>query len=171
MPKNKKQVDSLFQATHTSDDISVDAEDKRPPRSGNCGFIMRRLSTWHIAAFCTPIVTLFIVGACSQQPSSTPAVEPVATPTSAPGDAGDESGNQVAGQTSQDQSTQEEGQTTDTSDSTATATQEDIEAIINGILAVLLNDAMMDLRDLEEEVEAEIALLADDEQALVGAGE
>ena len=176
---------------------------------------MRRLSTWHIAAFGTPIVTLFIVGACSQQPSSTPAVEPVATPTSAPGDAGDEPGNQVAGQTSQDQSTQEEGQTTDTtptaepvatptsapsdagdepgnqvagqtsqdqstqeegettdtSDSTATATQEDIEAIINGILAVLLNDAMMDLRDLEEEVEAEIALLADDEQALVGAGE
>ena len=132
---------------------------------------MRRLSTWHIAAFCTPIVTLFIVGACSQQPSSTPAVEPVATPTSAAGDAEDEPGNQVAGQTSQDQSTQEEGETTDTSDSTATATQEDIEAIINGILAVLLNDAMMDLRDLEEEVEAEIALLADDEQALVGAGE
>ena len=132
---------------------------------------MRRLSTWHIAAFGTPIVTLFIVGACSQQPSPTPAVEPVATPTSAPGDAGDESGDQVAGQTSQDQSTQEEGQTTDTSDSTATATQEDIEAINNGILAELLNDAMMDLRDLEEEVEAEIALLADDEQALTGAGE
>ena len=171
---------------------------------------MRRLSTWHIAAFGTSIVTLFIVGACSQQPSSTPAVEPVATPTSAAGDAEDEPGNQVAGQTSQDQSTQEEGQTTvttptaepvatptsapgdagdepgdqvagqtsqeegqttDTSDSTATATQEDIEAIINGILAELLNDAMMDLRDLEEEVEADIALLADDEQALIGAGE
>ncbi len=130
---------------------------------------MRRLSTWHIAAFGTPIVTLFIVGACSQQPSSTPAVEPVATPTSAPGDAGDEPGDQVAGQTSQDQTTEEEGQTTDTSDSTAT--QEDIEAIINGILAELLNDAMMDLRDLEEEVEAVIALLADDEQALTGAGE
>jgi len=113
-PKTKKQVDSLFQATHTSDDISVDVEDKRPPRSGNCGFIMRRLSTWHIAAFGTSIVTLFIVGACSQQPSSTPAVEPVATPTSAAGDAEDEPGNQVAGQTSQDQSTQEEGQTTDT---------------------------------------------------------
>ena len=162
---------------------------------------MRRLSTWHIAAFGTPIVTLFIVGACSQQPSSTPAVEPVATPTSAPGDAGDEPGNQVAGQTSQDQSTQEEGQTTDTTPaaepvatptsapgdagdepgdqvagqttdtSDSTATQEAIEAIINGILAELLNDAMMDLRDLEEEVEAEIALLADDEQALIGAGE
>jgi hypothetical protein len=132
---------------------------------------MRRLSKWYVAAFGAPIITLFIVGACSQQPSSTPTAEPVATPTSALGDAGDEPGNQVTGQTSRDHSTQEEGQTTETSDSTATATQEDIEAIIYGVLAELLNDSIMDLRDLEEEVAADIVLLTDDEQALIGEGE
>ena len=154
---------------------------------------MRRLSKWYVAAFGAPIITLFIVGACSQQPSSTPDVEPVATPTSAPVDGGDELiSEQAADQTSRDQSKEEgqttdttttaepvatgdepdnqgEGQTTDTSDSTAT--QEDIEAIIEGILAELLNDSMMDLRDLEEEVETDISLLKDDGQALMKAGE
>jgi cytoskeletal protein RodZ len=194
---------------------------------------MRRLSKWYVAAFGAPIITLFIVGACSQQPSSTPDVEPVATPTSAPVDGGDELiSEQAADQTSRDQSKEEgqttdttptaepiatptaepvatptaepvatptaepvatptaepvatptaepvatgdesgnqgEGQTTDTSDSTAT--QEDIEAIIEGILAELLNDSMMGLRDLEEEVETDISLLKDDGQALMKAGE
>ena len=59
----------------------------------------------------------------------------------------------------------------DTSDSTVAETQEDIEATINGILAELLNDAILDLRDLEAEVEADIALLADDDQALIGTGQ
>ena len=162
---------------------------------------MRRLSKWYVAAFGAPIITLFKVGGCSQQPSSTPDVEPVATPTSAPVDGGDELiSEQAADQTSRDQSKEEgqttdttptaepvatptaepvatgdepdnqgEGQTTDTSDSTAT--QEDIEAIIEGILAELLNDSMMDLRDLEEEVETDISLLKDDGQALMKAGE
>jgi len=81
--------------------------------------------------------------------------------------------------------TQEDDQTTETTDPTATATQEDdqttettatatqlnIETIIDGILAELLDDATKSLRDLEEEVEADIALLADDDQALTGVGE
>lgn len=46
-----------------------------------------------------------------------------------------------------------------------------IETIIDGILAELLNDAMMNLRDLEEEVGVDMALLVDDEQALIGVGE
>jgi hypothetical protein len=67
--------------------------------------------------------------------------------------------------------TQEDNQTTDTLDPTATATQADIETIIDSILAELLNDAMMNLRDIEEEMEADMALLVDDEQALIGVGE
>jgi len=67
--------------------------------------------------------------------------------------------------------TQENNQTTDTTDPTATATQADIETIIDGILAELLNDAMMNLRELEKEVEADMALLADDEQSLIWVGE
>ena len=50
-------------------------------------------------------------------------------------------------------------------------TQAYIETIIDGILAELINDAMMNLRDLEEELSADTALLADDEQALTGVGE
>ena len=150
---------------------------------------MRRLRTSYVAVFVATIVTMFIVGACSQQPSPAPAIEPVATPTSTLGDSGDElSSNQVVDQASQNNSTQgdpqttntidptatatqENNQTTDTTDPTATATQADIETIIDGILAELLNDAMMNLRELEKEVEADMALLADDEQSLIWVGE
>jgi len=150
---------------------------------------MRRLSTSYVAAFVVTIVTLFIVGACSQQPSPAPAIEPVVTPTSTLGDNGDElSSSQVVDQASLNNSTQGDAQTTDTLDPTATATQEDnqttdtldptatatqvdIETIIDSILAELLNDAMMNLRDIEEEMEADMALLVDDEQALIGVGE
>jgi hypothetical protein len=150
---------------------------------------MRRLRTSYVAVFVATIVTLFIVGACSQQPSPAPAIEPVATPTSTLGDSGDElSSNQVVDQASQNNSTQGDAQTTDTTDPTATATQEnnqttnttdptatathaDIETIIDGILAELLNDAITDRRDLEEELEAYMSLLSDDEQALIGVGE
>jgi|GEM_PF-1401450 hypothetical protein len=167
---------------------------------------MRRLSTSYVAAFVVTIVTLFIVGACSQQPSPAPAIEPVVTPTSTLGDNGDElSSSQVVDQASLNNSTQgdaqttdtldptatatqednqttdtldptatatqEDNQTTDTLDPTATATQADIETIIDSILAELLNDAMMNLRDIEEEMEADMALLVDDEQALIGVGE
>ena len=164
---------------------------------------MRKLSTSYVAAFAATIITLFIVGACSQQPSRAPTIEPVVTPTSALGDEEDElSSKQVVEQASLKNSTQEDNQTTDTTDPTATATQEDnqttettdptatatqeddqttettatatqlnIETIIDGILAELLDDATKSLRDLEEEVEADIALLADDDQALTGVGE
>ena len=150
---------------------------------------MRRLRTSYVAVFVATIVTLFIVGACSQQPSPAPAIEPVATPTSTLGDSGDElSSNQVVDQASQNNSTQGDAQTTDTTDPTATATQEnnqttnttdptatathaDIETIIDGILAELLNDAITNRRDLEEELEAYMSLLSDDEQALIGVGE
>jgi hypothetical protein len=150
---------------------------------------MRRLRTSYVAVFVATIVTLFIVGACSQQPSPAPAIEPVATPTSTLGDSGDElSSNQVVDQASQNNSTQGDAQTTDTTDPTATATQEnnqttnttdptatathaDIETIIDGILAELLNDAITNRRDLEEELEADMSLLSDDEQALIGVGE
>ena len=150
---------------------------------------MRRLRTSYAAVFVATIVTLFIVGACSQQPPPAPAIEPVAPPTSTLGDSGDElSSNQVVDQASHNNSTQgdpqttntidptatatqENNQTTDTTDPTATATQADIETIIDGILAELLNDAMMNLRELEKEVEADMALLADDEQSLIWVGE
>ena len=150
---------------------------------------MRRLRTSYVAVFVATIVTLFIVGACSQQPSPAPAIEPVATPTSTLGDSGDElSSNQVVDQASHNNSTQGDPQTTNTIDSTATATQEnnqttnttdptatathaDIETIIDGILAELLNDAITNRRDLEEELEADMSLLSDDEQALIGVGE
>jgi len=167
---------------------------------------MRRLRTSYVAVFVATIVTMFIVGACSQQPSPAPAIEPVATPTSTLGDSGDElSSNQVVDQASQNNSTQGDAQTTDTTDPTATATQEnnqttnttdptatatqennqttnttdptatathaDIETIIDGILAELLNDAITNRRDLEEELEAYMSLLSDDEQALIGVGE
>ena len=150
---------------------------------------MRRLRTSYVAVFVATIVTLFIVGACSQQPSPAPAIEPVATPTSTLGDSGDElSSNQVVDQASQNNSTQGDPQTTNTIDPTATATQEnnqttnttdptatathaDIETIIDGILAELLNDAITNRRDLEEELEADMSLLSDDEQALIGVGE
>ena len=150
---------------------------------------MRRLRTSYVAVFVATIVTMFIVGACSQQPSPAPAIEPVATPTSTLGDSGDElSSNQVVDQASQNNSTQGDAQTTDTTDPTATATQEnnqttnttdptatathaDIETIIDGILAELLNDAITNRRDLEEELEADMSLLSDDEQALIGVGE
>ena len=150
---------------------------------------MRRLSTSYVAAFVATIVTLFIVGACSQQPSPVPTVEPVITPTSTLDDSGDElSSNQAVDETSRNNSTQGDAQTTNTPDPTATATQEDkqttntpdptattthadVKTIIDGMLAELLNDALMNLRDLEEEVEADMALLADDEQALIGVGE
>ena len=150
---------------------------------------MRRLRTSYVAVFVATIVTLFIVGACSQQPSPAPAIEPVATPTSTLGDSGDElSSNQVVDQASQNNSTQgdaltadttdptatatqENNQTTNTTDPTATATHADIETIIDGILAELLNDAITDRRDLEEELEAYMSLLSDDEQALIGVGE
>ena len=150
---------------------------------------MRRLRTSYVAVFVATIVTLFIVGACSQQPSPAPAIEPVATPTSTLGDSGDElSSNQVVDQASQNNSTQgdaltadttdptatatqENNQTTNTTDPTATATHADIETIIDGILAELLNDAITNRRDLEEELEADMSLLSDDEQALIGVGE
>jgi hypothetical protein len=150
---------------------------------------MRRLRTSYVAVFVATIVTLFIVGACSQQPSPAPAIEPVATPTSTLGDSGDElSSNQVVDQASHNNSTQGDPQTTNTIDPTATATQEnnqttnttdptatathaDIETIIDGILAELLNDAITNRRDLEEELEADMSLLSDDEQALIGVGE
>ena len=150
---------------------------------------MRRLRTSYVAVFVATIVTLFIVGACSQQPSPAPAIEPVAPPTSTLGDSGDElSSNQVVDQDSQNNSTQGDPQTTNTIDPTATATQEnnqttnttdptatathaDIETIIDGILAELLNDAITNRRDLEEELEADMSLLSDDEQALIGVGE
>jgi hypothetical protein len=67
--------------------------------------------------------------------------------------------------------TQADGQITDSLDPTTTATQADIETIIDSLLAELINDAMMDMRDLEKEVEADIALLTDDEQAMIGIGE
>ena len=67
--------------------------------------------------------------------------------------------------------TQADGQTSDSLDPTTTATQADIETIIDSMLAELINDAMMDMRDLEKEVEADIALLTDDEQAMIGIGE
>ena len=116
-------------------------------------------------------------------------MEPVAPPTSTLGDSGDElSSNQVVDQDSQNNSTQGDPQTTNTIDPTATATQEnnqttnttdptatathaDIETIIDGILAELLNDAITNRRDLEEELEADMSLLSDDEQALIGVGE
>jgi len=133
---------------------------------------MRRLRTSYVAVFVATIVTLFIVGACSQQPSPAPAIEPVATPTSTLGDSGDElSSNQVVDQASQNNSTQGDAQTADTTDPTATATHADIETIIDGILAELLNDAITNRRDLEEELEAYMSLLSDDEQALIGVGE
>ena len=150
---------------------------------------MRRLRTSYVAVFVATIVTLFIVGACSQQPSSVPTIEPVVTPTSTLGDSGDElSSNQPVGQASLNNSTQGDAQTTNTPDPIATATQEDkqttdtldptttathadIETIIDGILAELLNDAITDRRDLEEELEADMSLLSDDEQALIGVGE
>jgi hypothetical protein len=150
---------------------------------------MRRLRTSYVAVFVATIVTLFIVGACSQQPPPAPAIEPVAPPTSTLGDSGDElSSNQVVDQASQNNSTQGDPQTTNTIDPTATATQEnnqttnttdptatvthaDIETIIDGILAELLNDAITNRRDLEEELEADMSLLSDDEQALIGVGE
>ena len=150
---------------------------------------MRRLRTSYVAVFVATIVTLFIVGACSQQPPPAPAIEPVAPPTSTLGDSGDElSSNQVVDQASQNNSTQGDPQTTNTTDPTATATQEnnqttnttdptatathaDIETIIDGILAELLNDAITNRRDLEEELEADMSLLSDDEQALIGVGE
>ena len=150
---------------------------------------MRRLRTSYVAVFVATIVTLFIVGACSQQPPPAPAIEPVAPPTSTLGDSGDElSSNQVVDQASHNNSTQGDPQTTNTIDSTATATQEnnqttnttdptatathaDIETIIDGILAELLNDAITNRRDLEEELEADMSLLSDDEQALIGVGE
>ena len=150
---------------------------------------MRRLRTSYVAVFVATIVTMFIVGACSQQPSPAPAIEPVATPTSTLGDSGDElSSNQVVDQASQNNSTQgdpqttntinptatatqENNQTTNTTDPTATATHADIETIIDGILAELLNDAITNRRDLEEELEAYMSLLSDDEQALIGVGE
>ena len=150
---------------------------------------MRRLRTSYVAVFVATIVTLFIVGACSQQPPPAPAIEPVAPPTSTLGDSGDElSSNQVVDQASQNNSTQGDPQTTNTIDPTATATQKnnqttnttdptatathaDIETIIDGILAELLNDAITNRRDLEEELEADMSLLSDDEQALIGVGE
>jgi len=133
---------------------------------------MRRLRTSYVAVFVATIVTLFIVGACSQQPPTAPAMEPVAPPTSTLGDSGDElSSNQVVDQASQNNSTQGDAQTTDTTDPTATATHADIETIIDGILAELLNDAITNRRDLEEELEADMSLLSDDEQALIGVGE
>ena len=148
--------------------------------------IMRRLSTSYVAAFVATIVTLFIASACSQQPLSVSTIEPV---TSTLDDSGDElTSNQAVDETSRNNSTQgdtettntpdptatatqEDKQTTDTLDPTATATHTDIETIIDGILAELLKDALKNLRDLEEEVEADMALLADDEQALIGVGE
>ena len=133
---------------------------------------MRRLRTSYVAVFVATIVTLFIVGACSQQPPPAPAIEPVATPTSTLGDSGDElSSNQAVDQASQNNSTQGDAQTADTTDPTATATHADIETIIDGILAELLNDAITNRRDLEEELEADMSLLSDDEQALIGVGE
>jgi hypothetical protein len=133
---------------------------------------MRRLRTSYFAVFVATIVTLFIVGACSQQPPPAPAIEPVAPPTSTLGDSGDElSSNQVVDQASQNNSTQGDAQTADTTDPTATATHADIETIIDGILAELLNDAITNRRDLEEELEADMSLLSDDEQALIGVGE
>jgi hypothetical protein len=133
---------------------------------------MRRLRTSYAAVFVATIVTLFIVGACSQQPPPAPAIEPVAPPTSTLGDSGDElSSNQVVDQASHNNSTQGDPQTTNTTDPTATATHADIETIIDGILAELLNDAITNRRDLEEELEADMSLLSDDEQALIGVGE
>ena len=194
---------------------------------------MRKLSTSYIAAFVATIVTLFIAGACSQQPLSVSTceaadpdeygnivhwcddgsswwidsvtgyryemdadgngarvdIEPVVTPTSTLDDSGDElTSNQAVDETSRNNSTQGDAQTTNTPDPTATATQEDkqttdildptatathadIETIIDGILAELLNDAITDRRDLEEELEAYMSLLSDDEQALIGVGE
>ena len=147
---------------------------------------MRRLSTSYVTAFVATIVTLFIASACSQQPLSVSTIEPV---TSTLDDSGDElTSNQAVDETSRNNSTQgdtettntpdptatatqEDKQTTDTLDPTATATHADIETIIDGILAELLKDALKNLRDLEEEVEADMALLADDEQALIGVGE
>ena len=152
---------------------------------------MRKMSTSYVAAFIATIITLFIVGACSQQPAPDPSIERVLTPTSTLGDSGDElNSNEVVDQTSRNNSNQGDAQTTNTPDPTATATQKDnqdiktfdqtptptvtqayIETIIDGILAELINDAMMNLRDLEEELSADTALLADDEQALAGVGE
>jgi len=194
---------------------------------------MRKLSTSYIAAFVATIVTLFIAGACSQQPLSVSTceaadpdeygnivhwcddgsswwidsvtgyryemdadgngarvdIEPVVTPTSTLDDSGDElTSNQAVDETSRNNSTQGDAQTTNTPDPTATATQEDkqttdildptatathadIETIIDGILAELLNDAMTNRRDLEEELEADMSFLSDDEQALIGVGE
>ena len=147
---------------------------------------MRRLSTSYVAAFVATIVTLFIVSACSQQPLSVSTIEPVSSTLD---DSGDElTSNQAVDETSRNNSTQGDAQTTPPPDPTATATQEDkqtidtldptatttdadIETIIDGILAELLKDALKNLRDLEEEVEADMALLADDEQALIGVGE
>jgi len=152
---------------------------------------MRRLSTSYVAAYAATIVSLFILGACAPQSLPTPAVEPVVSPTSALGDSLDVlSNNQVVGKTSRNNSiqadgqitgtpdptatataTQADGQTSDSLDPTTTATQADIETIIDSLLAELINDAMMDMRDLEKEVEADIALLTDDEQAMIGIGE
>ena len=211
---------------------------------------MRKLSTSYIAAFVATIVTLFIAGACSQQPLSVSTceaadpdeygnivhwcddgsnwwidsvtgyryemdadgngarvdIEPVVTPTSTLDDSGDElTSNQAVDETSRNNSTQGDAQTTNTPDPTATATQEDkqttdtldptatatqedkqttdildptatathadIETIIDGILAELLNDAMTNRSDLEEELEADMSFLSDDEQALIGVGE
>ena len=147
---------------------------------------MRRLSTSYVAAFVATIVTLFIASACSQQPLSVSTIEPV---TSTLDDSGDElTSNQAVDETSRNNLTQGDAQTTNTPDPTATATQgdkqttdtldptatathADIETIIDGILAELLKDALNNLRDLEEEVEADMALLADDEQTLIGVGE
>jgi len=148
--------------------------------------IMRRLSTSYVAAFVATIVTLFIASACSQQPLSVSTIEPVSSTLD---DSGDElTSNQAVDETSRNNSTQGDAQTTPPPDPTATATQEDkqtidtldptatttdadIETIIDGILAELLKDALKNLRDLEEEVEADMALLADDKQALIGVGE
>ena len=147
---------------------------------------MRRLSTSYVAAFVATIATLFIASACSQQPLSVSTVEPV---TSTLDESGDElTSNQAVDETSRNNSTQGDAQTTNTPDPTATATQgdkqttdtldptatathADIETIIDGILAELLKDALKNRRDVEEEVEADMALLADDKQALIGVGE
>jgi hypothetical protein len=147
---------------------------------------MRRLRTSYVAAFVATIVTLFIASACSQQPLSVSTIEPV---TSTLDDRGDElTSNEAVDETSRKNSTQGDAQTTpppyptatatqedkqtiDTLDPTATTTHADIETIIDGILAELLKDALKNRRDVEEEVEADMALLADDKQALIGVGE
>ena len=136
---------------------------------------MRKLNTWRNAAIGALIVALSIVVACSQESPSAPTAEPDATTSAAESGAtaGTTDSDTTTGTTDSDTTagTTAPDATTGTASATEIATQEAVETIIDGILADLLDDATADLRNLEEEVEADLALVASEEQSLSDAGD